>query len=33
MVFDFRTEAEQSDGPTWATLVEGGKTFFAVDIR
>jgi hypothetical protein len=32
MVFDFQTEAGQSDGPTWATLVEGGMTIFAVDI-
>lgn len=31
-VFDFQTEAGQSGGPTWATLVEGGNMFFAVDI-
>lgn len=32
MAFDFQTEAGQSDGPTWATLVEVGKRVFAVDI-
>jgi hypothetical protein len=33
MVFDFQTEVGQSDGPTWATLEEVGKTIFAVGIR
>jgi hypothetical protein len=32
MVFDFQTEAGQTDGPTWVTLVEGGKMIFAVGI-